>query len=281
MKSIMSVDVEDWFHILDLPSAPSMGEWASLPSRVEANLIRLLDLFEEEGVKVTCFFLGWVAEHHKGAVTEASGRGHEIASHGYCHRLVYEMGREEFLQDAVRSRKILEDITGKPVLGYRSAGFSTTRRTPWFFEALVEAGYRYDSSVFPGPRQHGGMTTDDYMPHRVGGPGTPLVEFPVSVKRVLGRPLCFFGGGYLRLFPYFVIRRMVRKVLAEGRPAIFYVHPREIDPDHPHLKMGWGRRFRSYVNLKSTEPKLRRITRDFELTTFSAFLGTGAIGERA
>ena len=272
MKSIMSVDVEDWFHILDVPSAPPLEEWGELPSRVDSNLARLLDLFDERDVKVTCFFLGWVAEHHKAAVLDAAGRGHEIASHGYSHRLVYEMDPADFLQDAIRSKKLLEDIAGRPVWGYRSAGFSTTLETPWFFDKLMEAGYKYDSSVFPAPRQHGGLKTDRYGPYPVDGSSGTLTEFPISVSRVFGRPLCFFGGGYLRLFPYPIIRRMAAGVLREGRPVIFYVHPREIDPDHPRLKMSISRRFKSYVNLATTEGKIRRIARDFQLGTFAAYL---------
>jgi polysaccharide deacetylase family protein (PEP-CTERM system associated) len=272
MKSIMSVDVEDWFHILDVSSAPKLPEWSSLPSRVERNLAGLLDLFDEKGVKVTCFFLGWIAEHHRAAVLDAARRGHEIASHGYSHRLVYEMSPEAFLQDAMRSRKLLEDIAGCPVLGYRSAGFSTTEESPWFFDKLIEAGYKYDSSVFPAPRQHGGLRTDRYGPYAVTGSPVPFIEFPISVRKVIGSPVCFFGGGYLRLFPYPLIKSMAAGVLGEGRPVIFYVHPREIDPGQPRLKMSIKRRFKSYVNLATTEAKLRRIAEEFELTTFAAYL---------
>jgi polysaccharide deacetylase family protein (PEP-CTERM system associated) len=272
MKSIMSVDVEDWFHVLDVPSAPKLPEWNSMPSRVEANLAALLDLFEAEDVRVTCFFLGWIAEHHKASVLDAARRGHEIASHGYSHHLVYEMSPEDFLEDAVRSRKLLEDVIGAPVLGYRCAGFSTTDRTPWFFDKLIEAGYKYDSSVFPASRQHGGIRTDRYGPFAVSGPPDVFAEFPISVRDVLGMPLCFFGGGYLRLFPYSLIKRMAAGILSEGRPVVFYVHPREIDPAQPRLKMGLKRRFKTYVNLGSTEGKLRSIARDFDLVTFEAYL---------
>lgn len=268
LKNVFSVDVEDWFHLLDLPSTPPLSAWNSLPSLVEKNFMRLLDLFAEREVHVTCFFLGWVAGRFPHLVREAASRGHEIASHGYSHQLVYRMTPQEFLKDAADSKKILDDLVGKPVLGYRSSGFSVTKDTPWFFEMLAEAGYRYDSSVFPAPRGHGGLRTDRLAPYRVSETDHALIEFPISVENVLGKRLCFFGGGYLRLFPYAVIRRMARKVMAQGRPVIFYVHPREIDPGHPRLAMGTIRRFKSYVNLRSTEEKIQRIMADFELTTF-------------
>jgi polysaccharide deacetylase family protein (PEP-CTERM system associated) len=208
MKCIFSIDVEDWFHILDLPSTPELQTWDSLPSHVEKNFTILLDLFDRAQIHGTCFFLGWVAERYPRLVREASARGHEIASHGYGHRLVYEMTEEEFLKDALKSKKIVEDITGKPVIGFRSAGFSTTESTPWYFDKLIEAGYRYDSSVFPAPRGHGGWRTNHLAPYRIGGSNGQIVEFPISVARFMGRSFCFFGGGYLRLFPYFLIKKM-------------------------------------------------------------------------
>lgn len=276
MKCIFTVDVEDWFHILDVPSTPPLSAWDSLPSRVERNFLKLLDIFAEKDVRVTCFFLGWVAERFPHLVKEADSRGHEIASHGYSHRLVYQMSREDFLVDAMRSKKLLEDLSGNPILGYRSAGFSVTEKTPWFFDALTEAGYRYDSSVFPARRAHGGLEGARFAPYRLNGGNRELVEFPITVSRVLGRPLCFFGGGYLRLFPYRLIRRMTRKVLKEGRPVVFYVHPREIDPEHPRLALGMARRFKSYVGLHTTEQKLRLLTGEFGHTTFRDFIATHA-----
>lgn len=276
MQCIFTVDVEDWFHILDVPSTPPLSQWGSLPSRVEKNFMRLMDIFAEKDARVTCFFLGWVAEKFPHLVREAEARGHEIASHGYAHRLVYEMSREEFLADATKSRKLLEDVSGGAVLGYRSSGFSVTEKTPWFFDALMEAGYRYDSSVFPARREHGGLEGASLAPYRLNGGSRELIEFPITVTRIFGRPVCFFGGGYLRLFPYFLIRRMTRRVLAEGRPVVFYVHPREIDPEHPRLPMGWVRGFKSYVNLHTTEEKLRRLMREFEPASFRSFMGAHA-----
>jgi polysaccharide deacetylase family protein (PEP-CTERM system associated) len=269
MKSILSVDVEDWFHILEAASAPDISQWNSLPSCVERNFRKLLDLFSEKNVRVTCFFLGYVAEKYPHLVKEALNRGHEIASHGYAHRLIYTMTPHAFLEDARKSKGILESISGQFVRGYRAPGFSVTADTPWFFEKLLEAEYQYDSSVFPAPRQHGGLNTSKYSPHMVA---EKLMEFPITVAEVLGKRFCFFGGGYLRLFPYPVVRQMCRKVLGENRPVVFYIHPREIDPDHPRLSLGLTRTFKSYVNLKTTEPKLRNILDEFQVTTFAEFI---------
>ncbi len=265
--SIFSVDVEDWFHILDVPSAPALAEWSGLPSRVEKNFSKLLDLFSEEKVHVTCFFLGWIGEHFPHLVKEAASRGHEIASHGYGHRLVYEQGRDDFYEDVRRARLLLEDIAGVRVTGYRAPGFSTTEQTPWFFGALAEAGYQYDSSVFPAARGHGGMRDGRREPHRIGN-GDGILEVPITVANCMGKPMCFFGGGYLRLFPYWLIRKMARQVLAEGRPVVFYIHPREVDPSHPRLPMNRKRQFKTYVNLETTEWKVRHVLRDFPVTTF-------------
>lgn len=269
MKSIFSIDVEDWFHILDVPTAPKLEEWNALPSCVERNFRKLLEIFAEHGVRTTCFFLGYVAERFPHLVREAHASGHEIASHGYGHQLIYSMKPEEFLHDLKKSKGILEDTVGQRVLGYRAPGFSMNDDTPWFVDTLLEAGYVYDSSVFPAPRAHGGLDNGQYHPHLTH---EGLLEFPITITKLGGRSLCFFGGGYLRLFPYEVIRRMSHRVLAENRPVIYYIHPREIDPNHPRLSLKWSRRFKSYINLHSTEKKVRRLLQDFNFTTFSAFI---------
>jgi polysaccharide deacetylase family protein (PEP-CTERM system associated) len=267
---IFSVDVEDWFHILDLTEGPGMDEWARLPSRVDGNFRRMLDLFDQHGARVTCFFLGWIAERHPDLVREAVRRGHEVASHGYAHQLVFEQSPEQFLADIRRAKSIIEDAAGTAVHGYRSPGFSCTADTPWFFDKLEEAGYLYDSSVFPARRGHGGMEEARCEPHVIEG--HRLVEFPISVTRVAGRNMCFFGGGYLRLFPYPLVRSMARRVLEDARPVVFYVHPREIDPAHPRLDMPVLRRFKSYVNLRTTETKIHGLLTDFAVTPFIDFI---------
>ncbi len=278
MGCVFSVDVEDWFHILDVPSTPDLADWDGMPSRVERNFRTLLEKFAEKGVTVTCFFLAWVAERFPSLVKEAVGQGHEIASHGYAHKLVYQLSPDAFYQDAVRSKKILEDAAGRSVWGYRSAGFSVTQDTGWFFDKLIEAGYIYDSSVFPAERGHGGMSGERTAPFWITRPAGKLFEFPVSVAEVMGRNICFFGGGYLRLFPSPVICHMTRKLLSEGRPVIFYVHPREIDPGQPRMSMNWKRRFKSYVNLNSTMPKIDRLLAEFPMSSFEHLIQEGHAG---
>jgi polysaccharide deacetylase family protein (PEP-CTERM system associated) len=271
MRCVFTIDVEDWFHILDLSSTPNISEWDALPSHLERNFLRLLDILSETNTRATCFFLGWVAERFPDLVREAVQRGHEVASHGYSHRLVYGMTPGEFLEDVTHAKKVIEDASGQQVLGYRAPGFSVTEETPWFFDRLMEAGYRYDSSVFPGPRGHGGLRNGRCAPYRLG-PADEFVEFPVSVERIAGRPVCFFGGGYLRLFPYSLVKSMTRRVLSQDRPVIFYVHPREIDPGQPRLAMSLARRVKSYINLSSTEGKIRKLCTDFEMAPFQDIL---------
>ena len=195
------------------------------------------------------------AERFPHLVKEAAARGHEVASHGYGHSLVYEQSRDEFYEDVRRARLLLEDIAGEPVVGYRAPGFSTTEETPWFFDALADAGYQYDSSVFPAAaRRMAACAKAAAIPIVLVTDG-PCWSSRSRVADLMGKPICFFGGGYLRLFPYWLIRSKSKQVLAEGRPVVFYIHPREIDPQHPRLPMSRKRRFKSYVNLETTETR--------------------------
>jgi polysaccharide deacetylase family protein (PEP-CTERM system associated) len=271
-KCIFTVDVEDWFHILDLPSAPHHSRWSELPSRVEANFFRLLEILGAADVRCTCFFLGWVAQRFPNLVKTASGLGHEIASHGYEHRLVYQMTARQFREDAMKARIILENQIGRPVAGFRAPGFSLTGQTPWFFDELLCAGYQYDSSLFPAARAHGGCRNSRREPHIVERPAGKIVEFPATVEDVAGKPLCFFGGGYLRLFPLPVIQGMVRRVVGHGRPVIFYVHPRDIDPAQPRMQMSPLRKFKCYVNLNTTQYKVEQLLREFSFTTMASMM---------
>ncbi|HVN15926.1 MAG TPA: polysaccharide deacetylase family protein, partial [Anaerolineales bacterium] len=197
-------------------------------------------------------------------------RGHEVASHGYAHQLIYTQTESEFFADISKTKKILEDLSGEAVLGYRAPGFSITKKTPWALPSLAKAGYKYDSSLFPAKRGHGYYLEAKLYPFKIED--LQLYEFPITVANLFSRRICFFGGGYLRLFPYFLIQNMAKKVADENRPVIYYIHPREIDPNHPRLTMNLSRRFRSYVNLKTTEPKLRNIVRTNHASTFHEFI---------
>jgi polysaccharide deacetylase family protein (PEP-CTERM system associated) len=275
--NIFSIDVEDWFNLSGTGAEPPPSEWDRLESRLERNFHGLLELLAKGGGTATCFVVGYFGKRFPQLIREAVAAGHEIAAHGYFHRLIYEMSPTGFYQDALATRKLLEDVSGAAVRGFRAPAFSVTERTPWFFEKLVEAGYRYDSSVFPAPHQTGGLAGGALAPYTVPTAAGALAEFPITTVRVLGQPMCFFGGGYLRLFPYPVIRAMGRKAQSEGRPIIFYVHPREIDPDQPRLPMSRRRRFTCYVNLETTRPKIRHILRDFQVTSFDAYLAQRAV----
>ncbi len=275
IKNVLSVDVEDWFHILELESTPDIGKWDGLESRVEKNFFNMLDEFDKTGTTVTCFILGWVAEKHPQIIREAAKRGHEIASHGFAHQLVYTLKREEFAADITKTKKMLEDISGQEICGYRAPGFSITKDTPWAMEELAKAGYKYDSSIFPAARGHGGINDANMFPYDINTEYGIIREYPISVAEIFGKRICFFGGGYLRLFPYGLINKMSKKVNSENRSVVYYVHPREIDPGHPRLQMGAVRKFKSYVNLKTTMPKIIRLLKEQNLTSFSELRKTG------
>ncbi len=259
IKNFFTIDVEDWYHIVDEFSMPKIEQWDSLPTIVEKDFLYLLDILDEYNTKATCFFLGYIARRFPHLVKIAKERGHEICSHGFYHQVVYSQTREEFYDDVSSSKKLLEDISGDYVFGYRAPSFSVIETTPWFFEVLIDAGYRYDSSVFPAKREHGGLKADLFEPFFIRTSNGVLLEIPISISRFLFLQTCFFGGGYLRFFPMWLINHMVKKVNAELRPVVFYVHPREIDPVQPKLKSSLKRRFKAYVNLRTTEKKIREI----------------------
>ncbi len=266
--NILSIDVEEWFHILELSSTPTLSEWDKLENRIEKNFSALLKFLDAHQTKATFFTLGWVAERYPHLVRDAAKAGHEIASHGYGHQIVHTQTRKAFYDDIKKAKDALESASNQKVLGYRAPGFSITKETPWAFEEIARAGYVYDSSVFPGKHGHGGIADSPLAPYDIQTPFGVLHEFPATVVELLGRRACFFGGGYLRLFPYPLIKKMSRRVEGEGRGVVFYLHPREIDPDHPRLKMGLLRYFKSYTGLASTLPKLKRLIEDFRPVRF-------------
>ncbi|MGE4606401.1 MAG: XrtA system polysaccharide deacetylase [Myxococcota bacterium] len=269
-----SIDVEDWFHILELEGAPSLGDWSKLESRVERNLDRLLEIAEAASVRATCFFLGWVVEHHPETAKRALAGGHEIATHGYGHDLVTEIGPSAFRTDLEREIETVERATGVRPVGYRAPGFSISENALWAFEILAELGIEFDSSIFPVKRAHGGLAGANPLPHSIDLPGgRSLAEFPISVTSVLGQRVAYCGGGYLRLFPYWFIRSRIAAANARGEPVVIYIHPRDIDPDQPRIEMPASRRFKSYINLGGTGDKLSRLLTEFPFGTVSEALG--------
>jgi len=261
--SCLTIDVEDWFHILDSPVAPKIEQWGSQESRVERSVDRILRLLDDYSIHATFFWLGWIAERHKSLLRRCCNAGHEIASHGYHHVLPHKVGPELFKDDIDRTKKILEDIIGKQVLGFRVAGFGIKENIRWAFNIIKEVGYEYDSSVFPARREHKSMFISTKGPYMIPTEAGPLAEIPVSTTEFCGLRLFFFGGGYLRLSPTRLIQWGIKRLQKAGAPLIVYVHPREIDSDHPRLPLSPLRRFKCYINLKSTMPKLQWLCKNY------------------
>jgi polysaccharide deacetylase family protein (PEP-CTERM system associated) len=261
----LTIDVEDWFHILESPAVPSIDSWSCLESRIERNLEKLLILLDSFSAKSTLFWLGWLAERHKDLVRKCQAAGHEIACHGYAHVLAHEVGEKAFRNDINRSKAVLEDIISEPIKGFRAPGFSVTDKTAWAFDVIREAGFQYDASIFPASHSHGGIPDAILVPHFIETRYGHLLEIPSSIVEIFGRRTCFFGGGYLRLASRAMIRWGLNRLSQAGQPLVIYVHPREIDPYHPRLPLPATRRFKCYVRLKSTLPKLEWLCRDYHL----------------
>ncbi len=257
----MTVDVEDYFQVSALAPHIPRSQWAHIPCRVERNVDRLLELFDGAAVHATFFTLGWVAERYPAMVRRIVAAGHELASHGYAHLRASEQTPQAFAADIVLARSILEDVGSVPVIGYRAPSFSIGEANLWALDAIAEAGYRYSSSIYPVRHDHYGMPGSPRAPYLIR-PG--LTEFPVSTVAAFGRTYPAGGGGFFRLLPYAVSRSLLRQVNREGQPAIFYFHPWEIDPDQPRVSGLPGKtRFRHYLNLDRTLPRLTRLVRDF------------------
>ena len=260
----MTIDVEDYFHVSVFDKTVRRTDWVSMESRVVANTERLLDLFDEYAVRGTFFVLGWVAERHPSLVRTITSRGHELASHGYAHRLVYEQTPEGFRDDVRRSKALIEDLSGKRVNGYRAPSFSVTEQSLWALDVLLEEGYRYDASIFPIRHDRYGIPDAPRWPHSMRRAAGSLFEVPGSTVRLGGTNLPVAGGGYFRILPYAWTRWGMRRVnRVEGQPAVFYLHPWEIDPGQPRLPAGLLGQFRHYRNLHRTEARLRSLMRDF------------------
>jgi polysaccharide deacetylase family protein (PEP-CTERM system associated) len=261
-SDIMTVDVEDWFHILEVAGGPTRAEWDGLASRVEANTDALLELFDAAGVRATFFVVGWVAARHPALLRRVAEAGHEIGSHSWWHEVIRRHARASLAADLGAARRLLEDVSGRPVTGFRAPGGSITPDTAWAFDVIVEQGYQYDASLCPGTSSHGGFPSPHVGPHRVRCNAGLLDEIPSSTARILGRRVPYAGGGYLRLFPYRLVDACMRADHRAGRPVNVYVHPREIDPDQPRLALPPLRRFKYYVGLRSTRRKLERLLRE-------------------
>jgi polysaccharide deacetylase family protein (PEP-CTERM system associated) len=260
--SALTVDVEDYFHVAAFERNIAPKDWDNIPARVEKNTVQLLDLFDKHQAKATFFMLGWVAERFPGLVREIHQRGHEVASHGYNHSKATSQSPEEFFQDVSRAKNLLEDLTGVAVNGYRAPSFSIGKQNEWAFSALKKAGYHYSSSTYPV--KHDLYGTPDW-PQQPYLRSEGIWECPMPVLTMLGRQLPIAGGGYFRLLPYWLTRRLISRYVSEKDiPYMFYCHPWEIDPLQPRIAdAALKSRFRHYVNLSKMEAKIGSLLQDF------------------
>lgn len=256
----LTVDFEDWYQGMEIPPE----SWDGFEDRLQASAHRTLEVFADAGVRATFFVLGLAAERHPELVQAIVAAGHEVGTHGYSHRLIYTQTPAAFRAEMERSIKQLEDLTGGPIVGHRAPFFSITRRSLWALDVLAELGIRYDSSIFPVQNYRYGIEDAPRWPHVMTLASGTMLEFPITTWKVLGKNLPIAGGAYFRIYPYAVSRMGIGAVNRAGHPATFYLHPWELDPDHPRIEL--PRRVATlthYVNLRAMEPRLRRLLADF------------------
>jgi polysaccharide deacetylase family protein (PEP-CTERM system associated) len=269
----MTVDVEDYFHVSVFDGILPRSRWDQMESRVTRNTERLLEAFDTAGTRATFFVLGWVAERFPSLVRRIAAEGHEIASHGTAHRLVYDITPQAFREDVRRSKAVLESAGGRPVLGYRAPSYSITPRSLWAIDILIEEGYCYDASIFPIHHDRYGIPVSARHPFRLDRARGFIIEAPASTVRWGPFNVPVAGGGYFRILPYWWTRCGIARLNRhEGRPAIFYLHPWEIDPDQPRLDVGCLGRFRHYRNLDRCEARLMRLLKDFSFAPMQTVL---------
>jgi polysaccharide deacetylase family protein (PEP-CTERM system associated) len=265
IKNAMTIDVEDYFHVSAFEKHISRSHWSRLQCRIERNMDLILELLHTHNIHATFFMLGWVAENYPQIARSIVDNGHELASHGYHHVRVTNQHKDEFRQDITRTKKLLEDITSAAVEGYRAASYSIGEENLWAHNEMREAGYLYSSSIYPISHDHYGMPS---APRFTYAPieGDEFLEIPITTANVFGRRLPGGGGGYFRLYPYWVSRWMLQRVnRVDGQPGIFYFHPWEIDPEQPRQNgIGMKTRFRHYLNLRKMEARLNRLFADLE-----------------
>jgi polysaccharide deacetylase family protein (PEP-CTERM system associated) len=271
----MTIDVEDYFHVSVFDGVVPRQAWTTLESRVCKNTDRLLEIFAEHELRGTFFVLGWVAERFPDLVKRIAAAGHEIASHGYGHRLVYDQTRKAFREDVRRAKTLLEDACGGPVHGYRAPSYSIVPRSLWALDVLIEEGYGYDASIFPVRHDRYGIPVSGRHPYSIARKQGSILEAPGSTTRIGPLNLPVAGGGYFRLLPYWWTKFGIDRVnRLENRPAIFYLHPWEIDPEQPRLEAGLLSRVRHYRNLRETEPRLRQLLKDFSWSPLGSLLSS-------
>lgn len=265
MLNALTIDVEDYFMVSAFADKIKFEDWYRYESRVELNTQRVLDILDEYGVKATFFVLGWVAEHYPTLIRKICTRGHEIACHGYNHRLIYDLSLKEFREDTRKAKALIEDIIGESIKGYRATSYSITKNTLWTLDILIEEGFIYDSSIFPIYHDRYGYPEFSRFPVIIPRKGVgEILEIPLSTVRFLGRNLPIAGGGYLRLFPVRFVEWGIHSINEkELQPAIIYLHPWEVDPKQPRLNGSRISHFRHYINIDKTHFKLKRLLETF------------------
>lgn len=258
----LTCDVEDYFQVSAFEQVSPRSSWTDRDCRIPRNVDRILELYDSAGAQGTFFTLGWVAENHPEVVRRIARSGHEIASHGMQHVRAWNQSEAEFGEDVGKAKKLLEDVSGQAVRGYRAASWSFSEQTPWSHDVLAAAGYEYSSSVYPISHDHYGLPDAPRRPFYVAG--SNLLEIPASAVPLLGRNLPAGGGGYFRLLPYSVSRWLIRRYAnSVGTPPVFYYHPWELDPDQPRMTgIPFRSRFRHYVNLERFEDRLTQLLSD-------------------
>lgn len=271
MLNALTIDLEDYYHAASFEHIIDKRNWDDMESRIQQNLEKILSILDEYQVKATFFALGWVAERYPILIRTIVNEEHEVASHGYNHTMINHQSKGSFKEDIIKTKKILEDITGIKIKGYRAPSFSINKSSLWALNILCEYGHMYDSSIFPIRHDRYGMSDAKRFPHTIqlNGRGN-IKEFPPSTIRILNLNFPIAGGGYLRLFPIKFIEWGIKKLNnIEKQPAIIYLHPWELDPQQPRIPARWLSRFRHYVNLDTTEKKLRHLIKNFRFTTLN------------
>ena len=273
VKHILSIDLEDYFQVEAFAAGVSREDWDQFPSRVEANCHRLLDTFDRHGVKATFFVLGWIAQRFPALVREVHERGHELACHSYWHRKISSLSPAEFRADTRAARDAIQQAASVRVNGYRAPTWSVTLASLWALDILAEEGFSYDSSIFPIQHDLYGIPGASRYPYlHTASNGARLMEFPPATVRVAGRNMPAAGGGWFRIFPLSYTKWAFRRFAAENRPAVFYLHPWEIDPEQPRISASLKSRLRHYTNLRKTQSRLDDLLRSFQFQTFQEHL---------
>jgi len=270
----MTVDVEDYFHVSAFENTIDKSDWKSMPLRVEKNTYRLLELFEKHNAKSTFFTLGWVAERCPNLIKAIVEQGHELASHGFAHQRITEMSKDDFVADVLKSKNILEQLSGTDIIGYRAPSFSINDTNTWVYEKLIESGFQYSSSTYPIQHDLYGVPNWPRFMHKrpESVNGKEIIEIPIPTLRKNDVNTGIGGGGYFRLYPYWLSKRRIDKFhQQEKQPYSFYFHPWEIDPDQPIVKEApLKSQFRHYVNLSRMEGKLEQLLKDYQWDTMKS-----------